>query len=92
LLDVQVAEQLKLRAGVCFELDSLPPVPAISGAAVSHDHLAFEQALRDAGVEHEPVAYECALHSFFDRKQAEFAGASGDAWSRVLAFLEQHAR
>jgi dienelactone hydrolase len=111
LLDVQVAQQLKLRAGVCFELDSLPPVPAISGAAVSHDDLvleardgnrfpaftpehnaAFEQALSDASVEHELVVYEGAPHSFFDRKQAEFAEASGDAWSRVLAFLEQHAR
>jgi hypothetical protein len=38
-LDVQVAQQLKLRAGVCFEFDSLPPVPAISGAAVSHADL-----------------------------------------------------
>jgi carboxymethylenebutenolidase len=27
---------------VCFELDSLPPVPAISGAAVSHDDLVLE--------------------------------------------------
>jgi dienelactone hydrolase len=174
---------------VCFELDSLPPVPAISGAAVSHDDLvleerdgnrfgaylatpdepsgigvvilpdarglyhfyeelalrlaerghtaiaidyfgrtagvakrdddfpyrehtarttpegihgddqnitaeqnaAFEQALTDAGVEYELVVYEGAPHSFFDRNQAEFAEASDDAWSRVLAFLE-HAR
>ena len=27
---------------MCFELDSLPPVPAISGAAVSHDDLVLE--------------------------------------------------
>jgi carboxymethylenebutenolidase len=27
---------------VCFELDSLPPIPAISGAAVSHDDLVLE--------------------------------------------------
>ncbi len=29
-------------AGMCFELDSLPPVPAIKGAAVSHDDLVLE--------------------------------------------------
>jgi carboxymethylenebutenolidase len=29
---------------MCFELDSEPPVPRISGAAVSHDHLVLEAA------------------------------------------------
>ena len=29
---------------MCFELDSLPPIPAISGAAVSHDDLELESA------------------------------------------------
>src|SRR4029078_6928045 len=29
-------------AAVCFELDSSPPIPAISGAAVSHDELVLE--------------------------------------------------
>jgi carboxymethylenebutenolidase len=51
---------------------------------------AFEQALADAGVEHEIEVYDGAPHSFFDRKQEEFAGASADAWSRVLAFIERH--
>jgi carboxymethylenebutenolidase len=27
---------------VCFELDSLPPIPVIAGAAVSHEHLELE--------------------------------------------------
>jgi carboxymethylenebutenolidase len=53
---------------------------------------AFEQALSEAGVEHELVVYEGAPHSFFDRRQTDFAEASDDAWSRVLAFLEGHAR
>jgi carboxymethylenebutenolidase len=53
---------------------------------------AFERALSDAGVEHELVVYEGAPHSFFGRRQTEFAEASDDAWSRVLAFLERHAR
>jgi carboxymethylenebutenolidase len=29
---------------VCFELDSLPPVPVVAGAAVSHDDLVLEAA------------------------------------------------
>lgn len=51
---------------------------------------AFEQALVDAVVEHEIVVYDGAPHSFFDRKQEQFADASADAWSRVLAFVERY--
>jgi carboxymethylenebutenolidase len=51
---------------------------------------AFEQALVDAGVEQEIVVYDGAPHSFFDRKQENFADASADAWSRVIAFVERH--
>jgi carboxymethylenebutenolidase len=50
----------------------------------------FEQALQAAGVEHKLVTYEGAPHSFFDRKQEEFADASEDAWQRVLAFIDRH--
>jgi carboxymethylenebutenolidase len=53
------------------------------------DVAAFEQALESAGVDHELVVYEGAPHSFFDRKQEEFADASEDAWRRVVAFLER---
>jgi carboxymethylenebutenolidase len=61
-------------------------------ANITAEHNAeFDQALTDAGVEHEVVTYEGAPHSFFDRKQANFAEASDDAWRRVLAFVEQHA-
>jgi carboxymethylenebutenolidase len=52
---------------------------------------AFRNALEQAGVEHEVVAYEGAPHSFFDRKQEEFADASDDAWRRTLEFIERHA-
>jgi carboxymethylenebutenolidase len=55
------------------------------------DNAAFEQALAGAGVEHELVIYDGAPHSFFDRKQAEFADASDDAWRRTLAFIDAHA-
>jgi carboxymethylenebutenolidase len=50
----------------------------------------FDRALTDAGVEHEIVTYDGAPHSFFDRKQEEFAEASDDAWGRVLAFIDRH--
>ena len=50
----------------------------------------FETALSDAGVEHEIVIYEGAPHSFFDRRQDQFADASEDAWQRVLAFIRRY--
>jgi len=51
----------------------------------------FDEALDSAGVEHEVVIYDGAPHSFFDRKQEEFAEASEDAWRRTLEFVERHA-
>jgi carboxymethylenebutenolidase len=56
------------------------------------DNAAFEAALEDAGVEYELVAYPGAPHSFFDRRQEDFADASADAWTRVLEFIERHSR
>jgi carboxymethylenebutenolidase len=71
------------------------PILALQAGGDQHitaeDNAAFERALNDAGVEHELVVYEGAPHSFFDRKQKDFAEASEDAWSRVLAFLDRHA-
>lgn len=52
----------------------------------------FEAALRDAGVEHEVVTYPGTPHSFFDRKQEQFAEASENAWQRVLEFIDEHSR
>jgi carboxymethylenebutenolidase len=57
----------------------------------SEDNAAFDTALTAAGVEHEVVVYPDAPHSFFDRKQEDFASESEDAWNRVLAFLARHA-
>jgi carboxymethylenebutenolidase len=51
---------------------------------------AFDEAMTAADVEHELVVYEGAPHGFFDRKHEEYAQASDDAWSRVLAFLERY--
>jgi carboxymethylenebutenolidase len=56
----------------------------------AEDNSAFERALEESGVEHELVTYEGAPHSFFDRKQEEYATASEDAWKRVLDFIERH--
>jgi carboxymethylenebutenolidase len=80
---------------------SLPFVPQIkapilalqAGAdqAISHEeNLEFERALRQAGKEYELVEYEGAPHSFFDRKQEEFADASEDAWGRVVEFIGRY--
>jgi carboxymethylenebutenolidase len=49
----------------------------------------FDRALDDAGVDHEVVVYPGAPHSFFDRRQAEYADASADAWRRTLGFIER---
>lgn len=47
----------------------------------------FESQLGSAGVDREIHVYPGAPHSFFDRKQDEFAAESEDAWRRILAFL-----
>jgi carboxymethylenebutenolidase len=52
---------------------------------------AFDAALDQAGIAHETVTYGGAPHSFFDRRQTEFADASADAWRRVEAFVAKHA-
>jgi carboxymethylenebutenolidase len=49
----------------------------------------FDAALTEAGVDHELVVYDGAPHSFFDRKQEQFADASDDAWRRTLGFIER---
>jgi carboxymethylenebutenolidase len=67
------------------------PVLALFGGAdegiPESDRAAFAANLERAGVEHELVVYPGAPHSFFDRKQEEFADASQDAWRRTLGFL-----
>ena len=70
------------------------PILALQAGAdqniTAEDNAAFDQALAAAGVEHEVVTYDGAPHSFFDRKQEDFAAASADAWAKVLAFIEAH--
>lgn len=59
-----------------------PGIPA-------EDVEAFRRALVASGIRHEIVTYEGAPHSFFDRRFANHASASQDAWARVLAFIRQ---
>jgi carboxymethylenebutenolidase len=70
------------------------PILALQAGAdrniTAEDNAAFEHALTEAGIEHEIVTYEGAPHSFFDRKQSEFAAASDDAWRRTIAFVDTH--
>jgi carboxymethylenebutenolidase len=51
---------------------------------------AFDQALNQAHVAHEIVVFPGAPHSFFDRKQAEFAKESAEAWRMMLAFIAKY--
>jgi carboxymethylenebutenolidase len=70
------------------------PILALQAGAdeniLAEHNAAFDAALAEAGVEHEIVTYEGAPHSFFDRKQEQFADASDDAWRRTLAFVERY--
>jgi carboxymethylenebutenolidase len=72
------------------------PILALQAGAdqniTADDNAAFDEALTAAGVEHDVVTYEGAPHSFFDRRQEDFAADSEDAWSRTLAFIERHSR
>ena len=47
----------------------------------------FADALAAAGVEHRSVVYDDAPHSFFDRKAADYARESAEAWREILTFL-----
>jgi carboxymethylenebutenolidase len=79
-------------------LDEVPrfdaPILALQGgadAAIPHEENAeFERVLREHGKQYELIEYEGAPHSFFDRKQEEFAEASDDAWRRVLEFIGRY--
>jgi carboxymethylenebutenolidase len=71
--------------------DFASPILGLFGGAdqgiSAADVAQFEEALTRAGVEHELHTYPGAPHSFFDRKQTEFADASRDAWDRMLRFI-----
>ncbi len=49
---------------------------------------ALDRGLAERGIDRRIVTYPGAPHSFFDRKAAEFAQQSVDAWDEVMAFIE----
>ena len=57
--------------------------PGIPASDIEH----LDQQLDIADVPHRIVTYEGAPHSFFDRKYAECADASADAWTQMLNFI-----
>ncbi len=83
------------RSGLPAPADEAPrfgcPVLNIYGGAdagiPAEQREAFDRALEGAGVEHRSVVYEGAPHSFFDRKSADYADASADAWRQMLEFM-----
>src|SRR3954465_14363277 len=82
-----------VREGQRWTLDRAParklPVLGLFAGGVENipqDQVeAFEQALT---VDSEIEVYAGAPHSFFDRRQEQYAAASQDAWGRVLRFIE----
>ena len=82
------------------------PAPAESAEAIECDVLAlyggadegipkeaieaYDAALKKANVRFETVVYPSAPHGFFDRKQAEYATESADAWDRMQHFVRRH--
>jgi carboxymethylenebutenolidase len=71
------------------------PILALQAGAdqniTAEDNRAFAEALTAARVPFELITYDGAPHSFFDRKFAEYAEASSDAWDRVLEFIARYA-
>jgi carboxymethylenebutenolidase len=69
------------------------PVLGLFGGAdpaITAEHVAaFRRALDAARVRNELVLYPGAPHSFFDRTFTDYAPASQDAWTRVLAFIHR---
>ena len=82
---------------MCFDLDSLPPVPVIAGAAISHRDLTLSSAnctdlAAFAALPDDPSGIVVlpdvrGLYRFYE----ELADDSAEAWSRVLAFISRHA-
>ncbi|MEO8285113.1 MAG: dienelactone hydrolase family protein [Chloroflexota bacterium] len=70
------------------------PVLGLFGGAdqgiPASDVQTLDENLDKTGVEHEIFIYPNAPHSFFDRKYAEFADESADAWRRILGFVKAH--
>jgi carboxymethylenebutenolidase len=91
LYGVLDASRFDGRGALAQARDIRAPVLGLFGGADqairADDVESFDEALDEAGVEHEIHVYPGAPHSFFDKKQDEFAEESEDAWRRILGFL-----
>ena len=81
------------REGQRWALDRAPDakVPVLGLFAGDDENITPDQvAAFDAAlpVEHEIHTYEGAPHSFFDRRQEQYADESQDAWERILGFID----
>jgi len=50
----------------------------------------LESKLDSTGIENKIILYPGAPHSFFDRRAADFADASADAWIQIQEFIASH--
>jgi carboxymethylenebutenolidase len=83
-----------VREGQRWTLDRAPEisVPVLGLFAGDDKNITAEMVAefgRRLQVPHEIHTYPGAPHSFFDRRQAQYAAESEDAWNRVLGFISQ---
>jgi carboxymethylenebutenolidase len=86
-----------VREGQRWTLDRAPEisVPVLGLFAGDDGNITADQVAEFEArlvVPHEMHTYPGAPHSFFDRRQEQYADASADAWTRVLEFIETQAK
>src|SRR5215470_4589734 len=83
-----------VREGQRWTLDRTPDITVpVLGLFAGDDKNITAEMVAEFGtrlrVPHEIHTYPGAPHSFFDRRQEQYAGESEDAWNRVLSFISQ---
>lgn len=86
-----------VREGQRWALDVAPEigVPVLGLFGGADDHIPAEQVAEFESrltAPHEIHTYEGAPHSFFDRRDEQYADASADAWERMLQFIQTQAK
>jgi carboxymethylenebutenolidase len=81
-----------VREGQRWTLDRAPDISVpVLGLFAGDDKNITAEMVAEFGtrlrVPHEIHTYPGAPHSFFDRRQDDFAEASADAWERILGFM-----
>jgi carboxymethylenebutenolidase len=83
-----------VRQGQRWTLDRAPDITVpVLGLFAGDDKNITAEMVAEFGtrlrVPHEIHTYPGAPHSFFDRRQEQYAAESEDAWNRVLGFISQ---